>query len=75
MATTDASGNIYLDYANDGKTAVIAPHASGSSTFFRAWVSGTTGKWVITAVDPITGSTQNNASKAIRFWVVKFNSM
>lgn len=70
--TTGATGNINTGYANDGFTAIVAPHASGSNTYLRAWVSGSNNDWYLTAVDPNTGATRNNTQLSIRYWLVKF---
>ena len=73
--TTGASGNIALSYENVGNVFVIAPYATGSSTYLRAWVSGTNNKWYLTAIDPNTGATQNNKSLSIRYLVVTIKNL
>ena len=70
--TTGSSGNIALSYSNDGYTAIIAPHCSGSDAYLRAWVSSSNGLWFLTAINPNTGVTLNNQALNIRYWVVKF---
>jgi len=72
--TTGATGNYNTGYVNDGKTAIVAPHVSGTDVYLRAWVSTNYGSWFLTATDPNTGSTRNNTSLAIRFWVLKFKN-
>lgn len=72
-ATTGSTGNIALGYANDGLTAIVAPHVSGGTAYLRAWISTINGGWYLTAVDPNTGATINNTKIAIRFWVFKFS--
>ena len=73
QATTGATGNIALgDLTNDGMTAVVAPLASGTSTFLRAWVSPTNNTWFLTAVNPNTGEVLSNQSIAFRYWLLKF---
>ena len=70
-ATTGASGNISLPYSNDGATFIVAPHAAGNNVYYRAWVSATNNNWYLTAIDPNTGATINNASLNIRYLVLK----
>lgn len=73
QATTGATGNIALgDLPNDGMTAVVAPLASGTSTFLRAWVSPTNNTWFLTAVNPNTGEVLSNQSISFRYWLLKF---
>lgn len=73
QATTGATGNIALgDLTNDGMTAVVAPLASGTSTFLRAWVSPTNNTWFLTAVNPNTGEVLSNQSISFRYWLLKF---
>lgn len=73
QATTGATGNIALgDLSNDGMTAVVAPLASGTSTFLRAWVSPTNNTWFLTAVNPNTGEVLSNQSISFRYWLLKF---
>jgi len=73
QATTGATGNIALgDLPNDGMTAVVAPLASGTSTFLRAWVSPTNNTWFLTAVNPNTGEVLANQSISFRYWLLKF---
>jgi len=72
VLTTGGTGNIATGQVNDGVTAVVAPHVSGSSVYLRAFVSGTNNGWYLTAVDPNTGATINNTTLGIRYWVVKF---
>ena len=71
--TTGSSGNVALGHANDGLTAIVAPHASGGTAYLRAWVSPANGGWYLTAVNPNTGATINNTEIAIRFWLFKFS--
>ena len=70
-ATTGTSGNILLPYANDGVTFIVAPHSAGNNVYYRAWVSAANNNWVLTAIDPNTGATINNASLSIRYLVLK----
>lgn len=70
--TTGSTGNIATDYANDGYTAIVAPHVAGHTAYLRAWVSAANNGWYMTAVDPNTGSTVNNTQLNIRYWLVKF---
>ena len=73
QATTGATGNIALGaLPNDGMTAVVAPLASGTSTFLRAWVSPTNNTWFLTAVNPNTGEVLSNQSISFRYWLLKF---
>ena len=73
QATTGATGNIALgNLPNDGMTAVVAPLASGTSTFLRAWVSPTNNTWFLTAVNPNTGEVLSNESISFRYWLLKF---
>ena len=75
QATTGATGNIALgDLANDGLTAVVAPLASGASTFLRAWVSPTNNTWFLTAINPNTGEVLSNQSISFRYWLLKFKN-
>ena len=69
--TTGGTGNIATSYANDGYTYVIAPIVSGNSCYLRAWISANNNGWYLTAVNPNTGATINNASLNIRYLVVK----
>lgn len=71
--TTGSTGNIALGYANDGLTAIVAPHASGGTAYLRAWISPASGEWFLTAVNPNTGATINNTELAIRYWVFRFS--
>lgn len=73
QATTGATGNIALgDLSNDGMTAIVAPLASGTSVFLRAWVSPTNNTWFLTAVNPNTGEILSNQSISFRYWLLKF---
>ena len=70
--TTGSTGNIALNIANDGYTAVICPFASGATATFRAWVSPSNNNYFLTAINPNTGATINNTELNIRYWVVTF---
>ena len=71
QVTTGPTGNIALPYVNDGYTAIVAPHTSGSDYYIRAWVNAA-GSWYLTVINPNTGATVNNAAINLRYWVFKF---
>jgi len=72
---TGATGNIATPYPNDGYTAIIAPHTSGSDYAVRAWVASASGFWFLTVINPNTGATINESPVNIRYWVIKFSHL
>lgn len=69
--TTGGSGNLILPEENDGSTFIVGAHAYGTDAFLRVWVSSINNHWFLTAVNPNTGATINNASINFRYLVVK----
>ena len=69
--TTGSSGNIHSGYNNDGKTLVFGAYASGTNARFDIWVSNANGGWYLKARDAESGSTINNTSIALRFYVLR----
>ena len=73
--TTGATGNIALDYENNGYTFIIGAYESGHSVFLRYWVAPSSNKWFLTAINPNTGNTVNNSEISIRYCVLTIDHM
>jgi hypothetical protein len=68
--TTGDTGNISTGLDNNGKTYILAPYASGGTVSFEAWVSPSNNMWYLTAKNPQTGATINNAEVQVRYLVL-----
>lgn len=72
--TTGSTGNVALGDLNDGRTACVGGHISGSNGYVRLWVAESNNTWFATVVDANTGNTINNKQIALRYWRLKFTS-
>lgn len=68
--TTGDTGNISTGLTNNGNTYILAPYASGGTVSFEAWVSPSNNMWYLTAKNPQTGATINNAEVQVRYLVL-----
>lgn len=73
--TTGATGNIATVYPNDGYTYIVGACVNGNQACLRTWISSVSGNWFLTAIDPNSGNTINDASLNVRYLVLRIVSM
>lgn len=69
--TTGSTGNVALNYNNDGKTFVVGAMCTSADYAVTTWVSSQNNLWYLTVRGAGTWSTVNNQTIDIRYWVVK----